>query len=239
VQPWKAHEEQARADSRAASLHGNAAALEHGNPAFRDNRKSGADLLIFPSLLNGITKDFRHGEFRSGDAHTATGTVEILKESFAKFPPSEKLVIIRADKTHQEKTLSLILLNPFTRDRYCRVSVSTNGMEKQISFRIYQASYSGRPWRTTHSFSMGKYSYQEIVTTMKLTPLNTRRFYNERASVELIIIELKSDYPIGKIPTKHFAAYETYFYTPLFCIISSTGSIGRVHKKIAIIANPR
>jgi transposase len=47
---------------------------------------------------NGITKDFWHGELRPGDTHTATGTVELLKTSFAKLPPSVKIVMIRADK---------------------------------------------------------------------------------------------------------------------------------------------
>jgi hypothetical protein len=32
----------------------------------------------------------------------------------------------------------------------------------------------------------------------------------------LIIKELKGDYPLGKIPTKYFAANEAYFHTLLF-----------------------
>jgi hypothetical protein len=63
---------------------------------------------------------------------------------------------------------------------------------------------------------MGKYSYQVIVTNMKLIPLHIWRFYNGRAAVELIIKELKGDYPLGKIPTKYFAANEAYFHTLLF-----------------------
>jgi len=51
---------------------------------------------------------------------------------------------------------------------------------------------------------------------MQLTPLNTWKFYNGRASVELIIKELKGDYPLAKIPTKHFAANEAYFHILLF-----------------------
>jgi hypothetical protein len=51
---------------------------------------------------------------------------------------------------------------------------------------------------------------------MKLTPLHTWRFCNGRATVELIIKELKGNYPLGKIPTKHFSANETYFHTLLF-----------------------
>jgi hypothetical protein len=48
--------------------------------------------------FNGTTKDFRHGELRPGDTDTATGTVEPLKVSFAKLPPSARIVIIQPDK---------------------------------------------------------------------------------------------------------------------------------------------
>lgn len=47
---------------------------------------------------------------------------------------------------------------------------------------------------------------------LKLKPLNVWKFYNGRAAVELIIKELKEDYPLAKIPTKHFAANEAYFH---------------------------
>jgi hypothetical protein len=55
-----------------------------------------------------------------------------------------------------------------------------------------------------------------MVTNLKLTPLNTWRFYNGRASVELRIRELKGDYPLAKIPTKHFQANAAFFHILLF-----------------------
>lgn len=42
------------------------------------------------------------------------------------------------------------------------------------------------------------------------------KFYNARAAVELIIKELKADYLLAKIPTKHYASSETYFHLLLF-----------------------
>jgi len=73
---------------------------------------------------------------------------------------------------------------------------------------------------------MSKYSYQVVVTNLKLKPLshklirswriNAWKFYNGRAAVELIVRELKEDYPLAKIPTKHFQANETYFHPLLF-----------------------
>ena len=47
---------------------------------------------------------------------------------------------------------------------------------------------------------------------MPLQPPNLWRFYNDRAKVELIIRQLKGDYALGSIPTRHFVANETYFH---------------------------
>ena len=57
-----------------------------------------------------------------------------------------------------------------------------------------------------------KYHYQVLVTNLDLRPINVWRFYNGRAGVERIIRELKGDYPLGKIPTRLFAANEVYFH---------------------------
>ena len=47
---------------------------------------------------------------------------------------------------------------------------------------------------------------------MPLQPLNLWRFYNDRAGIELLIRQLKGDYALGSIPTRHFFANETYFH---------------------------
>jgi hypothetical protein len=44
-----------------------------------------------------------------------------------------------------------------------------------------------------------------------LRPLHLWRFYNDRAGVALLIKQLKGDYAMGNIPTRHFFANETYF----------------------------
>jgi len=61
-------------------------------------------------------------------------------------------------------------------------------------------------------FKLGQYFYQVFVTNLALQPLNLWRFYNGRAGVERIIRELKGGYHLGKIPTQHFLANETYFH---------------------------
>lgn len=61
-------------------------------------------------------------------------------------------------------------------------------------------------------FKLGRYHYQVLVTNLPLQPLNLWRFYNDRAGGELLIKQLKGDYALGSIPTRHFFANETYFH---------------------------
>jgi hypothetical protein len=61
-------------------------------------------------------------------------------------------------------------------------------------------------------FTVKRHTYQVLVTTLDVQPLNLWRFYNDRAALELIIRELKGDYPLGRVPTKHFFANEAYFH---------------------------
>jgi hypothetical protein len=225
-------------DSTVLILYGKQEMARIGYNPQKWGRPSYHPLLCF----NGITKDFWHGELRPGDTHTATGTVELLKAVFAKLPPSVNVVIIRADKGfYDHETIEYL---ESKKALFVIVAKLTAPVKRIISTLSYQVHSSGletaefmyqpTKWRTEYRFvvvrrliledpteqltlfSMGKYSYQVIVTNMKLTPLHTWRFYNGRAAVELIIKELKGDYPLGKIPTKYFAANEVYFHILLF-----------------------
>ena len=225
-------------DSTVLILYGKQEMARIGYNPKKWGRPSYHPLLCF----NGITKDFWHGELRPGDTHTATGTVELLKTSFAKLPPSVKSVIIRADKGfYDHETVEYLETN---KALFVIVAKLTGPVKRRISTLSYQIHSSGlesaefiyQPtrWKKEYRFvvvrrpipedpteqltlfSMWKYSYQVLVTNMKLTPLHTWKFYNGRAAVELIIKELKGDYPLGKIPTKHFAANQAYFHTLLF-----------------------
>jgi len=225
-------------DSTVLILYGKQEMARIGYNPKKWGRPSYHPLLCF----NGITKDFWHGELRPGDTHTATGTVELLKAVFAKLPPSVKIVIIRADKGfYDHETIEYLKSQ---KAFFVIVAKLTGPIKRTLSTLSYQVHsscletsefmYQPTKWKKEYRFvavrrlipedpseqltlfSMGKYSYQVVVTNMKLTPLNTWRFYNGRAAVELIIKELKGNYPLGKIPTKHFPANEAYFHTLLF-----------------------
>ena len=225
-------------DSTVLVLYGKQEMARIGYNPQKWGRPSYHPLLCF----NGITKDFWHGELRTGDTHTATGTVELLKASFAKLPPSVKIVIIRADKGfYDHETIEYLESKKAFFVIVAKLTAPVKRIISTLSYQIHSSgletaefTYQPTKWKKEYRFvvvrrlipedpseqltlfAMGKYSYQVIVTNMKLTPLHTWRFYNCRAAVELIIKELKGDYPLGKIPTKYFAANEAYFHTLLF-----------------------
>jgi len=225
-------------DSTVLVLYGKQEFAKIGYNPIKKGRPSYHPLLCF----NGITKDFWHGELRAGDTHTSTGILQLLDTSFAKLPSSVKTIIIRADKGfYDHKTIEYLESNKsffaivakitrpiktkLTTFSYRKYTSGTEvaefmyqpkGWTKKYRFVVVRRPIPEEPSSQLNLFSMGKYSYHVIVTNLKLKPLNLWKFYNGRAAVELIIKELKEDYPLAKIPTKHFAANEAYFHLLLF-----------------------
>lgn len=225
-------------DSTVLVLYGKQEFAKIGYNPIKKGRPSYHPLLCF----NGITKDFWHGELRAGDTYTSTGILDLLDASFVKLPSSVKTIIIRADKGfYDHKTIEYLeskrslfvivakvtkpIKTKLTTLSYRKYTSGTEvaefmyqpkGWAKKYRFVVVRRPIPEEPSSQLSLFSMGKYSYQVIVTNLRLKPLNLWKFYNGRASVELIIKELKEDYPLGKIPTKHFAANEAYFHLLLF-----------------------
>jgi len=225
-------------DSTVLTLYGRQEGAEIGYNPKKKGRPSYHPLLCF----NGITKDFWHGELRPGDIHTSSGIIELLEACFEKLPSSVKAIFIRADKgfydhktveyLEEKKALFVIvakLTKPLKRKLpYLSYRTYASGIEttefkyqpmkwqKEYRFAAIRRPVQEEPSAQLTLFTMGKYTYQVVVTNMELNPLNVWKFYNKRASIELIIKELKEDYPLGKIPTKYFAANEAYFHILLF-----------------------
>jgi hypothetical protein len=206
--------------------------LKRGRPSYHP-------LLCF----DGITKDCIHAELRSGNTFTSSGTTDLLDASFAKISPKVKRIFIRADKGfYDHEIIEKIEANPsrlfaiaakLTSPIRRRLSslwyhrptpgietaeflYQPNNWKRRYRFIVVRRPIPIDPTEQLSLFSLGKFSYQVIVTNMALKPINIWRFYNGRAAVELIIKELKNDYPLTKIPTKHFAANESYFHILLF-----------------------
>jgi hypothetical protein len=224
-------------DSTVLTIYGKQELARKGYNPHKPGRLSYHPILCF----NGITKDFWQGELRAGDAYTSTGVINLIEESFAKIPTSVKTVKIRADKGFfdhkiiefvEDKAQFIIpakATKPIKRKlpslRYKKHTSGAqssefyyqpHGWKKKYRFIVIRRPLPEEQTAQLSLFTYGRYSYQVLVTNMELTPLNCWKFYNKRAAVELIIKELKADYTLTKIPTKHYNANEAYFHILLF-----------------------
>ncbi|HEX9771607.1 MAG TPA: transposase [Kiloniellales bacterium] len=186
--------------------------------------------------FEGGSRDYWVGELRPGDAHTARGAV--LEACFARLPLDARRVDVRGDKGFYDRKLvtalearraGFVIVARLTRPIKARLSglryTEHRGRVETAEFQ-YQPHRWPRPYRFVvirrplaedpsaplTLFTVKRHTYQVLVTTLDLQPLNLWRFYNDRAALELIIRELKGDYPLGRVPTKHFFANEAYFH---------------------------
>ena len=81
-------------DSTVLVVYGQQEQARIGYNPIKRGRPSYHPLLCF----EGQTKDFWHGELRPGDAHTASGTLDLLAACWKKIPVGVRSVIVRADK---------------------------------------------------------------------------------------------------------------------------------------------
>jgi hypothetical protein len=221
-------------DSTVVVLYGKQEEAGVGFNPHKRGRPSYHPLLCF----EGHTKDFWHGELRPGDTHTKTGTQALLAAWFAKRPPTTRAVVIRADKGFYDHKLierlegqgarfvvvarltrplkRKLAALPYTEARpgidTAELAYQPHGWQKPYRFVVIRRPKPEDPTDQLSLFPIGRYVYQVFVTNLDLLPLNLWRFYNGRAAVELIIKELKGDYPLAKIPTKHCMANEAYFH---------------------------
>ena len=187
-------------------------------------------------------RDFWHGELRPGDVHTGHGTVDLLAACFAKMPASVRPIRVRADAGFFDR--KVIAAIEARRGKFVIVAKLTRPFKAQLpgfaytevrpGLEVAESSYPPHGWprpyryvvvrkslseeETTQPtlFTLDHCTYRAFVTNLRLRPLSVYRFYNDRTAVELIIKELKADYPLAKIPTHQFAANEAYFHLLLF-----------------------
>jgi hypothetical protein len=221
-------------DSTVLVVYGHQEQARIGYNPIKRGRPSYHPLLCF----EGQSKDVWHGELRPGDAHTASGTRDLLTACFAKVPAGVRSVIVRADKgfydhalvewleAHAARFVIVARLTaPIKRKLgHLRYTTPSHGIEvtefryqptrwpHPYRFVVVRRPQPDEPTAQLTLFKLGKYHYQVLVTNLPLRPLNLWRFYNDRAGVELLIKQLKGDYALGSIPTRHFFANETYFH---------------------------
>jgi DDE family transposase len=225
-------------DSTVLTLYGHQEKARRGYNPRKRGRPSYHPLVCFEAQ----TRDFWHGELRPGDIHTATGAVWLLRACIAKVPATVRQIRVRADagffdykiartiEEHRGKFVIVARLTPPLKRLVTGLAYTEVGRDLAVAECQYQPHGWPRPYRfvvvrktlpeedspQTTLFTSGRYSYHAFVTNFRIWPIAVYRFYNDRAAVELIIKELKADYPLAKIPTGQFAANEAYFHLLLF-----------------------
>src|SRR3990167_483786 len=195
-------------DSTVLVLYGKQEGAKIGYNPIKRVRPSYHPLLCF----EGQTKDFWHGELRPGDAHTASGTLDLLTACFAKRPAGVRLTILRADKGfYDHKIIEWLearqarfvivarLTGPIKRKLpHLQYTSPSRGIEvaefryqpthwpRAYRFVVVRRPQPEEPTAQLTLFKLGKYHYQVLVTNLPLRPLNLWRFYNDRAGVEQI-----------------------------------------------------
>src|SRR5215470_15914495 len=81
-------------DSTVLVVYGKQEQARLGYNPIKRGRPSYHPLLCF----EGHSRDFWHGELRSGDAYTSAGILDLLEACFVKLPAGVRSVIVRADK---------------------------------------------------------------------------------------------------------------------------------------------
>ena len=224
-------------DTTVLTVYGQQEQTRKGYNPKKPGRRSYHPLLCF----EGQTGDCWDGELYPGDTHPASVILPMLEKAMKKLPTTVRRKFFRGDKAFFDKKVVNFL--EFYRFRYAIVARLTKPIKqhlpgfkyRRISSQLAVSAFRYQPygWKKRRRFvvirrrvpeqpsqqlsllKVGKYIYQVIVTNLKLKPVNVWRFYNRRATAELIIRELKEGYATGKIPTKYFAANSAFFQITL------------------------
>lgn len=223
-------------DSTVLTVYGKLQGAKIGYNPHKRGRPSYHPVICFEAH----TKDCWHAIFRPGDTYPGSVSLELLKDSLIKLPSGIRSLRLRGDVgfyDHQliefldEKRIGYAIIAKLTRPLQRRL-YSIRFRSISPLWQVGRFSYQPIGWRKPHEFivmrkrlpethseqtqltlfQLDDWAYHILVTNLSLRPENIWRFYHERAGVELIVRELKHDYPLNKIPTKNFTANEIYFH---------------------------
>jgi len=225
-------------DTSVLTVYGNQEKAEIGFNPKKRGRPSFSPLFCFEGQ-SGVSWE---AEWLPGNAHPAPLTIPLLGRAFSKLPKRVQKVFVRADSAFFDQKILEFLEGKQV--SYAIVAKMNSALKNRIGGLRYRrygsgleaASFLFRPptWKKTRRFvvirrpvpeepswqltlfEMQGFSYQAIVTNLDLLPINVWKFYNGRATAELVIRELKEGCSIGKIPRKDWAANLAYFQLVLF-----------------------
>jgi len=225
-------------DTKVLTVYGQQQGARIGFNPKKRGRPSYQPLLCF----EGKTGDIWEGVYLSGDVHPAPHTIEILEKSISMLPSGIREIRVRADSAFYDHTIAEYLREvPAFYAIVARITKPIQRFFGGLSYEetspgLWFAEFEYKPWRWNTPqrfivvrrlvpekpswqlslFKMAGYTYHVIVTNLSLKPLNLWRFYNQRATGELIIRELLEAYTLGKIPTRDWTSNQAYFHLVLF-----------------------
>ena len=225
-------------DTKVLTVYGQQEGARVGFNPKKRGRPSYQPLLCF----EGKTGDVWEGIYLSGDVHPVPHSIDILEKSLSKLPSGIRDIRVRGDSAFYDHALAEYIVE--VPGAYAIVAKITKPIQRQLGGLRYEEispglwltefEYKPWKWKTTQRFivvrrlipekpswqlslfKMAEYTYHVIVTNLSLKPLNLWRFYNQRATGELIIRELLEGYTLGKIPTRDWASNQAYFHLVLF-----------------------
>ena len=127
--------------------------------------------------------------------------------------------------------------------QYALASRATQGIQNKleeaqyrkvtVGWEVAELFYQPSHWKRAHRFLvfrklkelleppvtlfvLKKYAYRILLSELKARPQHIWRFYNQRATHELLIRELKRHYAMVKIPSRRLIANQTYLEIALW-----------------------
>ncbi len=218
-------------DSTVVTVFGHQDGAEVGyNPRYRGKRSYNPLLCI-----EANSSYLWDTELRAGNAGTWEGSAELLDTCFANVPPDIREVRVRADAGFGFNPVFAALESRPT--QYAVVARLTQAFRRLLPGLRYE--FVNRDWEMadlehrphgwpqarrfvvarrfipeeeaqTTLFALGRYAYRAWVTNLPLTPAGVWHFYDDRATMEIRIAELREDYALRKIPTRSFPANALY-----------------------------
>jgi hypothetical protein len=227
-------------DSTVRGVYGSQEGAAKGYNPKKRGQKSYHPLLCFIAE----TRECLHNWFRSGNAYSANGSVEFIKECFARIPKRVWKIVVRADSAffngdlmdYLEEKSSQYMIKVKMRGL---VSLLENQTWRKIKSRpgfestVFQYKCSG--WKRSRRFVAIReiimtesddclfpepkieYNYFCYVTNMNLSPLASHKYYGKRATSENWIEWCKNHMASGSILTQDFWANSAIFQS---CILA-------------------
>ena len=225
-------------DSTVKAVNGSQQGAEKGYNPQKKGQKSYHPLLCFVAE----TKECLHNWFRTGSAYSANGSVEFMRECFARLPKRVWKVFVRADsaffdgklfdfleqqnsqylvKVKMKNLASLLMQQSWAKPKN-KPGIETtefiyrcHGWKKARRFVAIRVLVKNETENVL--FPMPHYEFFCYVTNLKLTPWESHKCYGKRATSENWIEWCKNQMASGSILTQDFWANSAIFQS---CILA-------------------